>query len=294
MYDVKLSKDSRIGWFFLALLCIAAVLLLTPSSSIGQTSSFTEKDVTYHRAFLPHPDNPEERVELYWTQPDGEERYPAILFIHGFQRHERPGGLAYIQYGRLAHIRNRGYVAAAVSQPGFGESNSKPDYCGPIAQKAVLAAIRFLRKQPFVNPDKIGLMGYSRGAIVASMVAAQDTRLAAAALAAGVYDLKSRYPTGIRGLDANIEREAGTSDEAFRARSALHHVDRIKSPILLLHGAEDDRSPVEQAEEFAEKLNSLGVPVVLKIFHRHGHRLPIRKIYGSWVYPFFEKHLKSN
>ena len=197
--------------FVPVLFSFVIALLITPAYAFGETGYFEHDGVTYYRTFLPHPDNPEERVELYWTQPDGEERYPAILLIHGHQWPERPGGLTYIQYGRLARVRDRGYVAAAVSQPGYGESNSEKDFCGPIAQKAVLAAIRFLRKQSFVNPDKIGLMGYSRGAIVASMVAAQDTRLAAVVLAAGMYDVKSAYPTGLRGLDANIEREAGTS-----------------------------------------------------------------------------------
>lgn len=280
--------------FASVLLGISIILLLTPAHAFGEIGYFEHDGVTYYRTFLPHPDNPDARVELYWTQPDGEERNPAILFIHGHQWPERPGGLAYIEYRRLARIRDKGYVAAAVSQPGYGESDGPPDFCGPFTQKAVLAAIRFLRKQPFVDPDRIGLLGYSRGATVASMVATQDTRLAAVALAAGTYDLKSRYPTGLRRLDANIEREAGTSDEAFRARSAVHHADRIKSPILLLHGAEDKRISVEQAEEFAEKLKALDVPVVLQIFQWHGHRLPIREMYNSWVYPFFEKHLESN
>lgn len=280
--------------FASVLLGISIILLLTPAYAFGEIGYFEHEGVTYYRTFLPHPDNPDERVELYWTQPDGEERYPAILFIHGHQWPERPGGLAYIEYGRLARMRDKGYVAAAVSQPGYGESNSDKDFCGPIAQKAVLAAIRFLRKQPFVDPDRIGLLGYSRGAIVASMVAAQDTRLAAVVLAAGMYDFNSGFPTGLRGLDRNIRREAGTSDEAFKARSAVHHADRIKSPILLLHGERDNRISSEQAKEFAEKLKAHDVPVVLQIFYWHGHRLPRGEMYNSWVYPFFQEHLQSN
>lgn len=280
--------------FASVLLGISIILLLTPAHAFGEIGYFEHDGVTYYRTFLQHPDNQDARVELYWTQPDGEERNPAILFIHGHQWPERPGGLDYIQYGRLARIRDKGYVAAAVSQPGYGESDGPPDFCGPFTQKAVLAAIRFLRKQPFVNPDKIGLMGYSRGAIVASMVATKDTRLAAVALAAGMYDVKSGYPTGIRVFDRNIRREAGTSDEAFKARSAVHHAERIKSPILLLHGAQDNRISVEQAEQFAEKLKAHDIPLVLQIFYWHGHRLPRGEMYGSWVYPFFEQHLKSN
>src|SRR5215475_4491859 len=58
-------------------------------------------------------------------------------------------------------------------------------------------------------------------------------------LGAGAYNFFSWYPYvgPLSGINANIEQEAGTSAEAFRARSAIYHVDKIKAPILLLHGA---------------------------------------------------------
>ena len=80
------------------------------------------------------------------------------------------------------------------------------------------------------------------------MVAAKDPRLAAVILGAGMYDLEKDYPTGLRGLDINIERETkGASKAALRARSAFHHADKIKAPVLLLHGAKDDRFRPESA-----------------------------------------------
>ena len=69
--------------------------------------------------------------------------------------------------GRMA---SRGYVAAAVSQPGYGQSDGPPDFCGPYTQAAVMKAIDFLRQMPVVQPQHVALYGYSRGAIVASMV----------------------------------------------------------------------------------------------------------------------------
>jgi len=118
-------------------------------------------------------------------------------------------------------MASRGYVAAAVSQPGYGHSDGPPDFCGPFTQEAVLGVIDFLRTMPVVQPQKIALYGYSRGAIVASMVATQDPQLAAVVLGAGAYDFFRWYPTPLPGINANIEREAGTSAEAFRARSAI-------------------------------------------------------------------------
>jgi dipeptidyl aminopeptidase/acylaminoacyl peptidase len=245
-----------------------------------------------HRELLPHSSNNSRKVELFWTRPAGDGRYPAILFIHGHQEQVRNGGEALVKTGRLQIMARRGYVAASLSQPGYGRSDGPPDYCGPFTQEAALRALGFLRSQPGVDARRIVLYGYSRGAIVAAMVAAKAPDLAAVILGAGAYDFASLYPTGNRILDANIRDEAGTSPAAFRARSALHHADTIRIPVLLLHGARDERFPVRQAEAFAEKLKAHGVPVRLKIFPDAMHRIPVDDQYLE-IYPFLERTLRQ-
>jgi hypothetical protein len=49
---------------------------------------------------------------------------------------------------------------------------------------------------------------------------------------------RSTSRSTLHGIDANIEQEAGTSAEAFRARSAIFHVEWMKAPMLLLQGAQ--------------------------------------------------------
>jgi dipeptidyl aminopeptidase/acylaminoacyl peptidase len=242
------------------------------------------------RVFLQHQ-NSSKKIEVFWTTPGEPGSWPAILLIHGHQEQSRNGGEAFVKTGRLGIMASRGYVAAALSQPGYGHSDGPPDFCGPLTQEAVLVAIDFLRHQPFVNPNKVVLYGYSRGAIVASMVATKDPKLAAVVLGAGAYNFFSWYPTPLRGIDANIEREAGTSADAFRARSAIYHADTIKMPVLLLHGARDERVPVQQTEAFAEKLQANGVAVKLKIFPSARHGIPTDDQYRE-IYPFLEQSLR--
>jgi dipeptidyl aminopeptidase/acylaminoacyl peptidase len=240
---------------------------------------------------LQHPQNLSKKVEVFWTKPAEPGPWPAILFIHGHQEQLRNGGETFVRTGRLGSMASRGYVAAALSQPGYGHSDGPPDFCGPFTPAAVGAAIEFLRQQPFVQSQKVALYGYSRGAIVASMVATQDPQLAAVILGAGAYDFFRWYPPPLHGIDANIEREAGTSAEAFRARSALYHADKITAPVLLLHGAQDERVPVQQTEAFAEKLQAQGVPVKVKIFPDTKHGIPIEEQYRE-IYPFLEQYLR--
>ncbi len=243
-----------------------------------------------HIEMLPHPKDGAKKVELFWARPKGDGSYPALLYIHGHQEEVRNGGAALVATGRLGIMASRGYVAASVSQPGYGKSDGPPDYCGPFTQQAVAAALNFLRNQSFVRPAKVALYGYSRGSITGAMVAAQDPSLAAAVLAAGAYDFFQWFPTPLRGIDNNIRDEAGTSAEAFRARSAVYHTDKIKLPVLLLHGAKDERIPVRQAEIFAEKLKANGTSVRIKIFPNAKHAIPIGDQYGE-VYPFLHEVL---
>ena len=208
------------------LLKAKSVLLLILFMLVGcaavQPDALTDRGGwVIQRAFLQHRQNLSKKIEVFWTKPGEPGPWPAILFIHGHQEQVRNGGEAFVRPGRLGIMASRGYVAAALSQPGYGNSDGPPDFCGPFTQEAVLVAIDFLRNQPSVNPNKVALYGYSRGAIVASMVATKDPKLAAVVLGAGAYNFFSWYPTPLRGIDANIEREAGTSAEAFRARSAI-------------------------------------------------------------------------
>lgn len=244
-----------------------------------------------YRELLGHPHHKGKQIEVFWTRPKGEGQWPAVLFIHGHQEQVRNGGETFVKTGRLGIMASRGYVAASLSQPGYGNSDGPADYCGPFTQEAALAALDFLRKQPFVKPDRLALYGYSRGAIVAAMLATKDQKLAAVVIGAGAYDFFSWYPTPLRGIDANIRFEAGTSAEEFRKRSAIFHVDKIKAPVLLLHGAQDERIPVRQAEAFSEKLGAAGIAVKMKIFPDARHSIPIDEQFRE-IYPFLEQSLR--
>jgi dipeptidyl aminopeptidase/acylaminoacyl peptidase len=271
-------------------LIMLASLLLAGCTAVEEGPLIDRGGWLVHREFLLHSKDSTKKIELFWTKPNGDGPYPAVLYIHGHQEQIRNGGELFVRTGRLGVMAGRGYVAASLSQPGYGNSDGPPDFCGPFTQDAALVAIDFLRKQPFVNSGRVALYGYSRGAIVAGMLATKDQKLAAVVLGAGAYDFFSWYPTPLRGIDTNIRVEAGTSTEAFRARSAIYHAGKIKAPVLLLHGVHDERVPWRQAEAFAEKLKDNGIAVRLKIFPG-AHSIPIDEQYRE-IYPFLERYLR--
>jgi len=215
-------------------------------------------------------------VELFHAHAPGTTPRGAILLVHGYQRGHFMGAKQAVDNGALLRFSSGlNITAAAVSQPGFGASDGPADFCGPRTQQAIMAALSFLKEQPSVDPDRIVLYGYSRGAIASAMVATQVPDLAAIILSSGVYDLKAAYDSSSNGVRQAIQSEAGLSSEAFLARSALHHAHKIHTEILFLHGRRDDRAPVTQAETFSETLSDAGVPATLNVFEC-GHSIPRR------------------
>jgi dipeptidyl aminopeptidase/acylaminoacyl peptidase len=59
----------------------------------------------------------------------------------------------------------------------------------------------------------------------------------------------------------------------------------------LLHGTQDERIPVRQAEVFFEKLKANGVTVEMKIFPKARHNIPIDEQYRE-IYPFLEEFVR--
>ncbi len=212
-------------------------------------------------------------VELFQAQASNVTPSGAVLIVHGNQGGLLIGAREVVDTGILLWFcSGLNITAAAVSQPGFGASDGPADFCGPRTQQAIIAALSFLREQPSVDPECIVLYGHSRGAVASAMVAAHVSDLRAVILSSGVYDLKAAFENSSQGLRWAIQKEAGLSSEAFLVRSALHHVHKIRSETMLLHGRHDDRAPVAQAEKFSEALSDAGLPVVLHVFEC-GHRI---------------------
>ena len=226
-------------------------------------------------------------VELFQAKVANAAPAGAILFVHGNQGGRLLGAKEFADSGALLRFSSGlNITAAAVSQPGFGASDGPADFCGPSTQRAIIAALAFLKEQPSVAPERIVLCGNSRGAVASAMVAAELPDLRAVILSSGVYDLEAAFRSSPPGLQRAIETEAGLSKQAFLRRSALHHAHKIRSETLLLHGRHDDRAPLAQAEKFAEALSDAGVPVSLSIFEC-GHRIP-RENSQSVLRPFLQ------
>jgi len=80
----------------------------------------------------------------------------------------------------------------------------------------------------------------------------------------------------------------------LRSRSPLYFTDRVQSPLLIAHGANDVRVVVAESEQIVERLRSANKPVEYFVYEDEGHginRAENRHHFFAKAEEFFSKHL---
>jgi dipeptidyl aminopeptidase/acylaminoacyl peptidase len=243
---------------------------------------FSANAVELHQDFLKAPGS-ENKIEYFWRQPVGKGPWPVLLMIHPHQEgKEKIGGKMFVDLGSLDSWSKKGWLTVAISQPGYGGSDGKPDFCGPDTQLAIHLVLDKIRQRRDVNKDKIFLYGGSRGAVVAAMVATQDDKLAGVILKSGLYDFVDwfHHASWFSAVKYDFIWEVGwPSEAALRARSAFYSAENIKAPLLIIHGTRDDRAPMAYALALAEKVQASGGNAEVHTFDSE-HIVPQEKIQG--------------
>jgi dipeptidyl aminopeptidase/acylaminoacyl peptidase len=233
------------------------------------------KSIAADTFFIRHPDDPGKRVEAFLQKPAGAGPWPTIVFLHGHQEWPSYGGKDFVDWGELDRFAKKGYLAVAVSQPGYGKSSGPADFCGPFTQHAVSAVIAKLKTDGLVAPNKIVIEGISRGALTGGMIATYDPSVAGVVLISGLYDLPqfSANPNYAQ-ISKAFVAETGGSTEAMRERSVLFFAQDIKAAALILNGARDDRTDPAQGQRLANEINAHGGKARTIIYPNFGHHIP--------------------
>lgn len=137
-------------------------------------------------------------------------------------------------------------------------------------QDDVLDAITWIKEQDLADTSNMCLVGASYGGYVALTASVQTPELFKCYVSvAGVADLEARVSgmnriTGRTDSVSNLMIGDPENDEdlaRMRAHSAIHHIEKIKRPILLIHGDHDTRVLYQQTDEFHSKARRMGKDV---------------------------------
>lgn len=214
------------------------------------------------------------RVSGLVFRPETDEPRPLVVVNHaGFG-----DGADFSDVGLI--VRDQGYVAFCPDFRGSGKSGGRHEMAlGEVDD--VIHGIEHVRKNFPVDGDRVGLFGQSHGATVALLAAARHPVKAVVA-EAGVTDTALEYDYLSRATDAAAKQVftevspmiGGTPSQIpdeYSRRSPVKVADRIRCPVLIVHGAKDPIVPVEQAEIMHQAIKGSGGTSELKIYPEEGH-----------------------
>lgn len=232
-------------------------------------------------SFIPHPDNPNSRIEYFVEKPAGQGPWPTVIFLHGYQdAGSNVGGAAFVRWGELSRNAKKGYLAVSVSLPGFGKSTGPADFAGPYTQHAVEAVMEQLQQEKWVKPKSFILHGVSLGAITAALIGTRRTDIGGLVLISGLYDLPTFFDSppslNAAGVKTVLIAQTGGSAEALQMRSAMPGALKISANTLIMNGAKDDKTSPGQARQLAEAINTSGGKAKVHIFEEYGHEIPFK------------------
>lgn len=200
-------------------------------------------------------------------------RWPALLYCRG-----GIGNVGKVRLHWIDSFASRGYVVFAPCYRG-NEGGEGRDEFGGADREDVTSAFRLLQALPFVDPGRISLMGFSRGAINAVLTALEAPAPGAHSLVlwGGVSDLARTYEERVdlrRMLKRVVGGSVGKVPEAYRARSPIDYAASIPCPTLIIHGTADVQVDVRHGLRMYHKLKELGRPADLHLCEGYGHLLP--------------------
>lgn len=240
------------------------------------------------------------KLHGYLTLPLGKEKnLPLVVLPHG-----GPFGIfdAWRFDDDSQMLADAGYAVLRLNFRGSG--NYGRDYLnagarqwGKTMQDDLTDATRWAITQQVADPARICIYGASYGGYAALMGAAKEPDLYACAVGyVGVYDLEKMHKD-----DAAHSRSwKSWTNDWIGDRNTLGEVSpvnlaaRIKVPVFLAAGGQDERAPVEHTRKMEKALKEAGVPVESLYFKSEGHGFftePHRREYYTRLLAFLSTHL---
>jgi dipeptidyl-peptidase-4 len=182
--------------------------------------------------------------------------------------------------GLHQYLVQQGWVVFQVDNR--GESNRGKAFedqidraMGSVEVEDQLAALDWIRAQPFVNPAKVATYGWSYGGYMTLKLLAAKPGAYAAGIAGAPVTRWELYDTFY--TERYLGQPKGPAN-AYPASDALIDAPKISDPLLLLHGMSDDNVVFENSTELMSVLQEKAVPFEMMVYPGYTHRVSGPKI----------------
>lgn len=201
----------------------------------------------------------------------------------------------YPYYGSPIYWVNRGYVVLDdTAFPIVGEKEDQPndDFIPQLVDNAK-AAIDAVDAMGYIDRNKVAVGGHSYGAFMTANLLTHSNLFAAGIARSGAYN-RTLTPFGFQ----SEERNYWEAPDVYYNMSPFMHCDKMKTPLLLIHGQADNNSGTYpmQSERYFNALKGLGAPVRLVMLPKESHGYVAREsiMHMLWEQDqWLEKHVKN-
>ena len=205
---------------------------------------------------------------------DRSKKHPAIIWIHGSGADQNylgwhPGAYR-MYYAMSQYLAQQGYVVLTPDYRGSSgysrewATGTSRDLGGGETQD-VNAGADYLKTLSYVDPDRIGIWGLSYGGFMTLQSIETDPTLFRCAIdVAGVGDWETWTTGGM--ILGRLGETPVTDPELYNRSAPVKHLDKVRTPLLILQGTNDANVPFWESLKVIDTLEKLGKPFDMAIY----------------------------
>lgn len=249
-----------------------------------------------------YPTFDDQEIPAWFYQPEPQaEPAPAVVVVHGGPEGQSRPNLSFlaqylVQHGYAVLVPNvRGSTGYGNAYSHLDDVEKRMDSVADLAHAAA-----WMKRQAGVAGDRIAVYGGSYGGFM--VLAALTTYPDVFAMGVDIVGI-SNFVTflgktsGYRRAHREAEYGSLEKDRAFLERiSPLNHIEKIKVPVMVIHGANDPRVPLSEAEQLVAALEARGIETEFLVFEDEGHglvKLANKLVAYPAIVDFLDRQLKA-
>ncbi len=195
------------------------------------------------------------------------------------------------------------YVLNPSGAVGYGQAMADlhSNDWGARATEDILEGVdTLLRAKPFIDSRRMAAYGGSYGGFITLDLATKTDRFAALCSDAGISNIASYFGGGAWGFTYGDIALPGAypwnRPDIYAGKSPLFHADKIKTPLLLIHGLDDNNVPAQESAQMFTALKLLGRNVAYVRFPGEDHSIQLKYsnyvTYREMMLEWFDKYVK--